>query len=190
MGDPDRDTPKREHVISLLDACKEVEAKWALVGAHAVGMLTEPRATTDFDFVIQGTKLARIIRLLEERIGDLGAQDIGSGVRLLSIDIDLIRSNNHPLFREAITRTRMIERWSVPVTEVLLALKFMSAVSPWRGATQKAQDFVDLRKVYENHRDALDRELLSRLADLVYRDAHTELEYLLDRIDRGDPISI
>src|SRR5438105_15036769 len=85
---------KARQVIETIEAQR---ARWVLVGAHAIGIMTEPRATEDFDFVVQGDKLEAVLVALRERFGTLGEQDIGVAVRLKKIDIDLIRSTSHPL---------------------------------------------------------------------------------------------
>jgi hypothetical protein len=175
-------------VIQVFDAN---HAKWALVGAHAVGLLTEPRATADFDFIVEDRKINAILRGLAAAFGDLGEQDAGAAVRLATIDVDLIRSTNHPLFREALERVRDIGGWKVPRTEAIIALKFLSAVNPWRNQDKRAQDLVDLRTIYHAvGGDQLDRDEMIQLAGLVYPHADREFRELLEKIDRGDPVSL
>jgi len=175
-------------VIQVFDAH---QARWALVGAHAIGLLTEPRATVDFDFIVEDRKLKAILRGLTAEFGDLGEQDVGAAIRLTAIDVDLIRSTNHPLFREALERVHEIGSWKVPRTEVIIALKFLSAVNPWRNQDKRAQDLVDLRTIYHTvGSDQLDREEMIKLAGMVYPHADREFRELLEKIDRGDPISL
>jgi hypothetical protein len=177
-------------VVRVVQAFEASGAKWVLVGAHAIGLLTEPRATIDFDFIVEGRKLKSILGRLESEFGDLDAQDIGAAVRLQAIDVDLIRSDNHPLFREALDRAHDVGDWKIPPPEVIIALKFLSAVSPWRNRDKRAQDIVDLRTVYHAAGpEDLDREVMRTLGSLVYPGAERELEELLDKIDRGDPVS-
>jgi len=157
-------------VIRVFETC---QAKWALVGAYAVGLLTEPRATVDFDFIVEARKLKSVVSAL-------GA-----------IDVDLIRSNNHALFREALDRAQLVGEWRIPPPEVIIALKFLSAVSPWRNRDKRSQDIVDLRTVYHSvGPETLDADTMSELAALVYPGAEREFEKLLARIDRGDPVEI
>ncbi len=189
--DADRSTMAEADIARVVAIFGQTGAGWALVGAHAIGVLTEPRATADFDFIIEEPKLRAVLTALEAAFGDLDIDDIGAAVRLRAIDVDLIRSNNHILFREALARTRRVNDWNIPRTEVLLALKFLAAVNPWRASDRRGQDIVDLRSVYHAvGRDALDMPLLLELAAHVYPGAEMELATLLDRIDRGEPIQV
>jgi hypothetical protein len=166
-------------------------AAWALVGAHAVGLLTEPRATADFDFIVDDRKIKGITRALAAEFGELGEQDLGAAIRLSAIDVDLIRSTNHPLFREALEQVRLVGDWKVPRAEVIMALKFLSAVSPWRNQDRRAQDLVDLRRIYHAvGPEELDRDYMVKLSGLAYPGAEREFEGLLRRIDRGEPIGL
>jgi hypothetical protein len=178
-------------IPKIIEAFERVGARWALVGAHATMLLTEPRATVDFDFIVEARKLKAVLRALASEFGDLGEDDIGAAVRLKGIDVDLIRSDTHPLFAEAIAKAQPAGEWRVPPPEVLIAMKFLSAVNTWRGVDKRGQDLVDLRKIYRAvGADGLDRGYLLRLGALVYPGAERELEALLDKIDRGDPIAV
>jgi hypothetical protein len=178
-------------IVRVIQVFEANQAKWALVGAHAIGLLTQPRATADFDFIVEDRKLKPILRGLVAAFGDLGEQDAGAAVRLAAIDVGLIRSTNHPLLREALERVREIGSWKVPRTEVIIALKFLSMVNPWRNQDKRAQDLVDLRTIYHAvGSDELDRDEMVKLASLVYPHADREFGELLEKIDRGDPVSL
>lgn len=176
-----------ERVRGILD---ELEISWALVGAHAVGVLTEPRATSDFDLVVEGARMGALLTALREEFGELGEQDIGAAVRLAALDLDLIRSTTHPLFAEVLADARPREAWPIPTPELMMVLKFLASVSPWRRREARVQDMHDLMALYEAHRDALDRDRLAELAGKVYPRAEIEFFELLDRIDRGESISV
>lgn len=180
-----------ERIARVVAIFQQVGSRWALVGAHAIGTLAEPRATTDFDFVVEGSKLRAITKALEEEFGDLDVVDLGPAIRLRALDVDLIRSTTHSLFREALTQVRPVADWNVPVPEVLIVLKFLAAVSPWRERTKRMQDVVDLTVlVTAVGREELDGALLKGLAAQVYPGGEKELEALLERIERGEPITI
>lgn len=123
---------KETDIARVVQIFEQSGARWSLVGAHAVGLVTEPRATTDFDFVVEDRKVRRVVDALQAEFGELDVDDIGVAVRLRALDVDLIRAI-HPLFKEALARTRRIDDWNVPTTEVPIVLKFLAAVSPWRG---------------------------------------------------------
>lgn len=178
-------------IVRVIEVFEKTGARWALVGAHAVGLLTEPRATVDFDFIVEERKLKQVLRELARAFGDLDEDDIGAAIRLRAIDVDLIRSNNHPLFREALDRAQPSGDWQIPPPEVIIALKYLSAVNPWRNRDKRAQDLVDLRTVYHAiGPDDLDRGYLVKLSALVYPGAEQEFEELIGRIDRGEPIEV
>jgi hypothetical protein len=79
----------------------------------------------------------------------------------------------------------------VPVPEVLIALKFLAAVSPWRDRTKRMYDTADLRALYlAVGQDQLDSELMNDLAAQVYPGAEREFGQLLEKIERGEPITV
>jgi hypothetical protein len=186
-----RSTMSQVDISKVVDAFESNRADWVVVGAHAVGLLTEPRATADFDFIVESSKLKAILRDLTGTFGELDARDIGAAIQLASIDVDLIRSTNHPLFREALRRVRIVGEWKVPRTEVLVALKFLAAISPWRDPAKKTRDVSDIAALYLTvEGDQLDREESIRLGGFAYPGAERELRNLLDKIDRGEPLAI
>jgi hypothetical protein len=186
-----RATMSELDISRVVAVFKSNRTAWALVGAHAIGLLTEPRATADFDFIVESDKLDAILRDLTSIFGDLAVQDIGAAVQLTAIDIDLIRSTNHPLFVEALHQVQVLGEWKVPRPEVLIALKFLASISPRRDPEKRGQDVLDLRQVYRAvGATNLDREEIIRLGGLAYPGAEAELRGLLDKIDRGEPLSI
>lgn len=178
-------------IVRVVEVFEANHARWALVGAHAIGLLTQPRATADFDFIIEGSKLRAVLNGLTAAFGDLDASDIGAATQLRAIDVDLINSTNHQVFAEALARVRKVGEWNVPRTEVLIALKFLAAINPWRDRDKRAQDILDLRTVYRTvGADQLDRDEMLELAGFAYPGAEREFSALLGKIDRGEPISI
>ena len=75
-------------IARVVEVFEKNHAGWALVGAHAVALLTEPRATADFDFIVESSKLEPICRDLTEVFGDLGENDIGAAIQLKAIDVE------------------------------------------------------------------------------------------------------
>ncbi len=183
----DLETAARQSV-EVLD---RLGVRWTLVGAGAYSVLVEPRATEDFDFVVEADKLASVLDALRARFGKLDTTDVGAAVRVKDPPLDLIRSSTHALFAVALDRTRVVGGWRVPSPEVFVALKFLAAVSAWRGPDRKAQDVADLIRVYLHYgRARLDMRLIARLAAQVYPGAQRELRELLRRVDAGEPIVI
>jgi hypothetical protein len=180
-----------ERVARVIAVFGEVDVRWVLVGAHAVALHTEPRATVDFDFVVEGAKLEKVLTALRQAFGELRPFDMGPAVRLEALAVDLIRSTTHPLFAEALISARLSGAWRVPAPEALIALKFLSAVNPWRGPAKRTYDVGDLRALVQSIGfDNLDVAEMKRLAALAYPGAEREFADLLGRIERGEPISI
>lgn len=177
-------------IARVVEVFEAMRVPWALVGAHAIGLVTEPRATADFDFIVDGTKLEGVIRALTRAFGRLDELDIGAAVQLRAIDVDLIRSTKHPLFQVALERHRIVGEWRVPRTEVLIVLKFLAAVSPRRDSDKRMQDVTDIARVYRRAEQQLDRSMMIELSASVYPGAEDEFTDLLDKIARGDRISI
>jgi hypothetical protein len=174
-------------VVGVLD---RLGAQWTLVGAHAVNVYVRPRATVDVDFVVDGRMLKRILQALEAEFGALDTTDIGAALRVTNLSIDLIRSDNHPLFRAALDRGEAHGDARVPPAELLVALKFLSAVSPWRKPGERKQDAADLINVYQTAGAEFDRAAAIEYGRSVYPGAERDLAAVLDRIDRGEDIQL
>jgi hypothetical protein len=186
-----REGPELEETYRrVIDVLARVGAKWTVVGAHAVNLYVEPRATVDIDLVVDARRMKPILQGLEDEFGALQTIDIGAAVRLPSLSVDLIRGDNHPLFRAALDDAQELQGVRVPAVELLLVLKFLAATSPWRDVADRKQDTADLIRLYRAAGADLDRAAALRYASLVYPRAEIELEAILDRIDRGEDVSV
>jgi hypothetical protein len=184
-GSQMEDTYRR--VIAVLDGAS---IKWTLVGAHAVNTYVRPRATVDIDFVVDAKMFKRLLSALETEFGPLETTDVGAAVRITNLSVDLIRSDNHPLFRIALDSATDAGDARVPPAEVLVALKFLAAVSPWRRLADRQQDAADLINVYQSQGEDFDRDGALELAKTVYPGAEKELAKMLDGIDSGHAVPI
>jgi hypothetical protein len=189
-GTPGTRVMSETDIVRVIRVFKAKRARWALVGAHAIGLVTEPRATADFDFIVDAAKLDDVVAALTKEFGPLDERDIGAAIQLRAIDVDLIRSTDHPLFEVALEQRRTVGNWRVPRTEVLIVLKFMAAVSPRRNRDKRRQDVADIGFVYHAAEGKLERAMMIELSRLVYPGAETEFSELIDKIDRDEPISI
>lgn len=175
-------------VIATFD---ELGVRWCLIGAHAIGEYTEPRATEDVDLLVDDRRMPKLLSLLGDRLGPLDVDDIGAAVRLRALQIDLVRASANSVFRTALAEATTIDAWRIPTREALLVMKFMAATSPFRGLDRRRQDIIDLVRLYRAiDPDDLDRPTISRLAGMMYGGADAELSELLGRIDRDEPISL
>jgi hypothetical protein len=69
--------------LDLLTALNAAEARYLLVGGHAVGLFGRPRATKDFDLWIEASRdnAARVMKALRDfgaPLGTLGEADFAS----------------------------------------------------------------------------------------------------------------
>jgi hypothetical protein len=186
-----RKGPDMEDVYRRVVAVLErTGARWTLVGAHAVNAYVRPRATVDVDFVVEARMLKRVLAELETEFGALETTDIGAALRVTSLSVDLIRSDNHPLFHAALQEAAERSGTRVPPPELLVALKFLSAVSPWRRLGDRKQDAADLINVYQSAGADFDRDAALRYGSLVYPGAERQLAQMLDRIDAGQDVAL
>jgi len=74
--------------------------------------------------------------------------------------------------------------------DLLITLKFLASLSPWRAVADRGQDAVDLVRIYQALGEDLDRERALSRASTIFPGAERELEAILDRVDRGEKISI
>lgn len=119
-----------------------------LVGAEAINLYRKsPRATVDVDIVVRSKHIPKARRVLKETCQSVQDTEVHLKASLspppLELTVDVIRSQSHPLFEEALDRQLRVEGVRVPRLEALLALKFLSAVSPRRPRADKLQDVAD-----------------------------------------------
>lgn len=181
----------QETLQRIVDVLERLGVRWCLIGAHAVGEYTEPRATEDVDLLVDDRRMPKLVSALGEALGDLDVDDIGPAVRLRTVAVDLVRASSNEVFRRALADAREVDRWRFPRPEALLVMKFMAAISPFRGLDRRRQDMVDLITLYRNiDPDDLDRDYVIELAATIFAGAETEMLALLAKIDADEPISI
>ena len=169
---------------------ERVGTRWALVGAHAVNFFACPRATIDMDFVVDARKLRVLLDAVRAEFGELETVDLGVALRIANLSVDLIRSDNHALFRLALDLAEEREGVRIPPPELLVVLKFLAAVSPWCNVADRKQDEADLLRLVQARGEDLDRAAALGYAQRAYPGAERELAALLERIDRGENISL
>jgi hypothetical protein len=102
----------------------------------------------------------------------------------------MMKSRSHELFGIALDRKILVGGVRVPQIEALLALKYLSAVSPWRKREDKHQDAVDFARAYKENRAAIDRALLVDLASRAHERGREEFDRFLRAIERDEPITL
>ena len=173
--------------IQVLD---RVGTRWVLVGAHAVNVFVRPRATVDIDFVVDARKLGAILDGVRAEFGEVDTVDLGAALRIANLRVDLIRSDNHALFRLALDLAEEREGVRVPPPELLFVLKFLAAASPWRNAADRKQDAADLIRLVQTLGETLDRAATLAHAKQAYPGAEREIASVLERIDRGEDVPL
>ncbi|NJO24008.1 MAG: hypothetical protein HC868_15145 [Sphingomonadales bacterium] len=76
----------------VIDVLSRVGAQWSLVGAHAVNVYVEPRATVDIDFVVEARKMKPILRALEEEFGVSVPEEELEGIATVGQAYELVTS--------------------------------------------------------------------------------------------------
>lgn len=182
-------------VLDLFRRFEEAGIEWALVGAEGVNLyLQRPRATVDVDVVVRKKHLVKARKILKE----VGTEFLDTEVHMRAtlsndpnrLEIDMIKSQSHELFERALDHKTTVGGIPVPRVEALLALKFLSAVSPWRQPADKHQDVTDFIRAFKDNKDRLDRNLLIQLASLAHKNAKKEFPLFLDRVEHDRPLTI
>ena len=184
-----------EKVLDLLNRLEEAGVDWVLVGAEAINLYLEnPRATVDVDLVVRKKDLRKAKKILKETCLDVKDSEVHFDALLspppIRLRVDVIKSQSHVLFEEALDRKVEVEGVKATPVEVLLALKYLSASSPWRERGDKFQDLADFLHAYRDNRPRIDRALLVDLGSRAYKNARGAFEKLLDDIDHERPITV
>jgi hypothetical protein len=184
-----------EKVQRLFDGLDREGVDWVLVGAQAVNLyIQRPRATIDVDIVVRQKHLRKAKKVLKEACGEVEESEVHFRGKLSPapalLEVDLINSDSHPLFEMALDRKIPIDGVPVPGIEALLALKYLSAVSPWRKEDDKHQDVTDFIRGFRDNRARIDRVILMDLASRAPRDAGADFEKFLHAVENGLPITI
>jgi hypothetical protein len=158
-------------VARVLDDAK---AKYVLVGAHAAnGYIGRPRHTLDVDVVVEHPKKAATA--ISRAFSHLTMRDTPLVIRFYLPDgdeaIDLMKPQGSPLWKRLhkIAKTVEVdgEPLRIPPLEGVLAAKFAAMASPFRRATDKAQDGLDFAKIIEVNK-RVNLTLLKELGELIY----------------------
>ena len=184
-----------EKVAELLNRLDDEGVDWVLVGAEAINLYRKrPRATVDIGLVVRAKHVRRVRKVLDEMCVAVEDTEVHLKGTLspppLELTVDVIESQSHPLFEEALDRQVRIEGVRAPKLEALLALKFLSAVSPGRLREDKLQDVADFIKAFKDNRPAIDRPLLVSLGSRAHANAAEEFAGFLDAVENDRPITI
>jgi hypothetical protein len=87
---------------------RELLARFGVTMLAFVESLTEPRATVDFNFSVETSKLKSILHDLTSTFGRLDEQDIGAAVQLAAYRHRLDPLDEPPLFKEALRDVRVV----------------------------------------------------------------------------------
>jgi hypothetical protein len=184
-----------EKVLDFLNRLEQEGIDWALVGAEAINLHHgNPRATVDVDIVVRSKHIPKIRKVLRETCARVEDSEVHLKGTLspppVELTIDVIKSQSHPLFEEALDHKIEIQGLLTPRLEALLALKFLSVVSPWRAREDKLQDVADFIKAYKGNVKTIDRGLLIALASRAHEKAGPEFATFLDAVENDRPITI
>lgn len=184
-----------EKVIDLFRRLDSEGIEWVMVGAEAVNLyLARPRATVDVDIVVRQKHLRKVKKLLKDLCKDLKETEVHFKALLSEdpnrLELDVIKSQSHALFEVALDDLERINDVAVPRIEALLALKYLSAVSPWRSREDRGQDIVDFIRAFKHNRPRIDRSRLIDLASRAHRNAPKEFPEFLHSVENDQPITL
>lgn len=169
---------------------------WVLVGAGAINFYSRrPRATQDVDLIVEAAHLSRAASIAQTVMGrGTRRENRGTHVTLHSpvspLIVDLIRSDQHALFQTALKEKRRRKGVRIPPLEVILALKYLSAVSPYRHVDDKRQDLVDFARVLRANGERVNKGRLIDLGAQAHERARAEIARLIDDIEHDRPITL
>src|SRR5436309_1689872 len=133
--------------------------------------------------LVDARKLRVLLDAVRAEFGEIETVDLGVALRIANLSVDLIRSDNHALFRLALDLAEEREGVRIPPPELLVVLKFLAAVSPWCNVADRKQDEADLLRLVQARGEDLDRAAALGYAQRAYPGAERELAALLERID-------
>jgi len=173
----------------------EAGIDWVLVGAAAMNhYLPRPRATLDVDVVVRQKDIPKAKLVLNEVCTDVRETEVHfHGVLSPDpsrLETDVIKSQSHELFGIALDRKTRIEAVSIVPVEVLLALKYLAAVSVWRAVEDKRMDVADFTRTFKANRSRIDRTLLIELASRAHATGKVDFPVFLDAVENDKPITI
>lgn len=184
-----------EKVLDFFNRLEQAGIDWVMVGAEAVNLyLKRPRATMDVDIVVRTAHVRRVKKIVRDMCEVMKDTEVHFKALLspdpMRLELDVIKSQSHELFEAALENQVVREGVRVPRVEALLALKYLSAVSPWRARSDKLQDITDFMRAYRDNQSRIDRQLLIDLASRAHKGARKEFEHFLDAIEKNKPITI
>ena len=178
------------------------KVSYVLIGGHMLSYYTgAARATGDVDFIVGGADFSRSVNLVGQAFQQFRRHDRVYHITYDSTQqntseaerIDLVK-DSFPLFREVVKSYSVSVRngdvvVQLPIVEAAIALKFAASISPNRGDENKPIDHADLIRLVR-YNPNLDKQLLSKLGDLVYVGGGNELLSVVSDLQSGKHVSL
>lgn len=183
-------------VHSVLTQFETARIDWVVVGTSAIDLYSpKPRATSNVEIIVEERGFAQAMSLTREALGRrVRTVDHGTHVILTTprspLEIDLIRAGQHALFETALKERRKVKGVRIPKIEAILALKYLSAISPFRSLDDKHQDIADFVRAWRANRDRVHKAHLIDLGALAHDRGRQEIARLIDDIEHDRPITI
>ena len=185
-------------VVGVFDA---LGLRYALIGGHAVSFHWRPRVTVDVDFLVPAASLPRLeaalpgAGFLVERRGEiLRAWNAGADPAVDEPIVDFVPAEYNETQREVVRTAIEADYQGVPLRiasrAAVVALKFLSAISPTRQQLDKMQDVTDLGHIVRQRWTIKHQAEALRLVERSYAGGGSELGKLVDDIQHGRPITI
>ncbi len=185
----------KEKAIDLINRLDDEDIDWVLVGAEAMNLyLKRPRATVDVDIVVRKKDFRKIEKVLREICVDLTETQVHwSGLISrppMLLELDVIKSTSHVLFEATLDLKTIVDGVKAAPVECVLALKYLSSVSPWRPKGKKHIDIGDFIITFKDNAEQLNRDRLIHLASRAHANAGKEFLVFLDAVENDKPITL
>jgi len=190
-----------ERIRRVVGVLRRLRIPYALIGGHAASYHGRPRVTVDVDFLVAGKSLPRLEAALPEegfvvrRRGEvLSAWEKGQDPAADEPVVDLVPAEYNRTQEEALRTAEQVRYQKILLRVVtrpaVVALKYLSAVSPHRAAPDKAQDVADLGHIVKQSWTPADQVEARRLVDLSNPGLSRDLDRLIDDLVHDRPITI
>jgi hypothetical protein len=182
-----------DEVAVICKLAKDNNIVLVLIGANAVNAYSgKPRASQDVDFVCDKPK--KLITLIKKTIAKKISLEIKENAVVFRLSkngeefLDIIKPYNE-LLKIALSKTKRVREFSIPIIEVVVALKYAAMISPHRQQDDQLQDAVDFSRIVRNN-PGLNIKKTIEYASSVHETAADEIKKFIADIRAGKRLNI
>jgi predicted nucleotidyltransferase len=186
-------TEQVDRIGRVVGVLERERVPYAIIGGHAVSYHHRLRVTVDVDFLVASRAMGRLEKAIAKagfttrrRKDVLRAWEAGADIEKDEPVVDFVAAGLQAAQKEALRTAIEVSYQGIHVRVVtraaLVALKFLSAMSRSRAASDRAQDVADLGHVVSGSWTSVDAAEARRLVELYRQGAGAELDRLIDDI--------